>query len=75
MTARVELHIKGYDDAIRIPMEAVQYNGGAPYVTLRRAGEQKQQAVKTGLNDGDIVVIESGLQANDHVLIGNRTNQ
>jgi RND family efflux transporter MFP subunit len=70
MSARVELMVDRIDDALYVPLEAVFERGGKHYVYAVRGGRYDPREVLLGPSNDNHVVVESGLEANERVLLG-----
>lgn len=70
MSAKVEIQIE-QSPQITIPISAVMMKQGATFVKMVNPQTQKTQevAIKTGQTTMDSVVVESGLQVGDHILV------
>ncbi|RAR51353.1 membrane fusion protein (multidrug efflux system) [Paraburkholderia unamae] len=59
-------------NAIAVPQNAVQQGPRGPFVwTVDKDGRAQQRSVETGQWNGNAWVIESGLNAGDHVIVDN----
>lgn len=56
-------------DVLFVPLEAVSSEGGIPYVYLKKGGGVVKQEVVTGALNDDEVIIVSGVEEGDHVLL------
>ncbi|MBT9136808.1 MAG: hypothetical protein DDT34_01894 [Firmicutes bacterium] len=64
MSAEIRIDVARADNVLVIPIEAVQYEGDAPYVlvtTDNRAYERV--SITTGMSDGDLVEVKSKTSA------------
>ncbi|GAA5524414.1 toluene efflux pump periplasmic linker protein TtgG [Microbulbifer aestuariivivens] len=70
MTARVKLRLKQDQDALRVPLAAVQTNAdGTPYVWQINSDQSVSRvAVELGGTDGSFVEINNGLQPGSRVV-------
>lgn len=57
------------DNVLYVPLEAVNAEGGVPFVYRVTGGGAEKQEVVTGALNDDEVVITRGLSAEDHVLL------
>lgn len=74
MSANVEIAEAIREDVLTLPREAVKSAGDDPYVLVREesSGQPIRRPVQTGLSNGRIVEIVSGLEEGDTVLVPNR---
>jgi macrolide-specific efflux system membrane fusion protein len=74
MSANVEIVEVIREDVLTLPREAVKGEGADRYVLIRggEGGHPVRRPVQTGLSDGRIVEIVSGVEDGDAVLIPNR---
>ena len=76
MTAEAEIIIKSKDNAIIIPLEALEERGGKAQVLVKGPdGQPVQKEVKTGLRSDTQVEIEEGLQEGEEVSILSTSSQ
>jgi RND family efflux transporter MFP subunit len=54
-------------DALAVPAAAVVRDGGSSYCVVVSGGRARRRAVQTGLNDGTLVEVVSGLTPSDEV--------
>ena len=71
MSADMEIVIYENDDALAVPVHAVDLSGGSPRVRVRDAasGAVRVVAVKTGMTSVDSVEIREGIAPGDRVLV------
>ncbi len=69
MTTGNAIEISRTADALYIPLEAMNSEGGVPFVYRAGAGRITKQEVATGAMNDDEVVISRGLAADDRVLL------
>ena len=69
MSARVELVVEQIPKARYLPIEAVFERGGRRYCYLLRGGRPEAREVLTGPSNDHHVVIETGLEPGDRVLL------
>lgn len=71
MNAEVIIEKERVDNALTVPMEAIQfYDNNEPYVLVKNeSGKTEERAVTTGINDGTNVQIIEGLTENDQIMI------
>jgi HlyD family secretion protein len=73
MYAEVKLVLQEEENALTVPIEAVQRNGsGARILVVDSAGQIQDRKVTVGTESSDRVQVLSGLNENDRVVIGNR---
>jgi membrane fusion protein (multidrug efflux system) len=58
-------------EVLTIPRAAVLYDGDQPYVFLVQGGHALRQDVKLAQPEGDLVWVEAGLEAGQHVAVSN----
>jgi len=74
MYTETVLQLAARQDALLIPIEALaQSNGDATVLTLNSQNVVEERHVKLGLQGKNRVEVVSGLQENDEVIIGNRS--
>lgn len=73
MSANIRLPLRTFEDAIVVPQEAlIRDEGGFVVYVAVRDGDgwiAEVRPVDTGAAEGDRVVVESGLEAGDHVIV------
>lgn len=69
MGARATIVAKRYEAVLRIPVEAVFYRGRETFSVLWRNGNPREVAVELGDSDGEYVIVESGLEAGQEVML------
>lgn len=69
MGAKAVIVAQRFDAVLRIPVEAVFYRGRETYSVLWRNGNPREVAVKLGDSDGEFVIVESGLEAGQEVML------
>ena len=74
LSAAVDVKLADVKNALVVPTESVHGEAGAEFVWLKTGSGFEKRAVKTGPSDGDDIVIESGLKANDVVRTGGTVN-
>jgi RND family efflux transporter MFP subunit len=57
------------DSVLHLPLEAVNNEGGVPFVYLEKGGSISKQEVETAAMNDDAVIITKGVQEGDHVLL------
>lgn len=65
----VRLQVRTHEGALVIPVDAVQYGSQGPYVYTVKDGKAALRRVTVGPGDGTSVLIETGLQATDAVVL------
>lgn len=74
MFAETVLQLDQHSNAILLPMEAVSRNDGdATVLTLNPKNEVEEKHIKLGLQGKSNVEVLAGLQENEQVIIGNRS--
>ncbi len=68
MYAHVKLVLVSHPDAMRLPIAAVNQEGGKASIYLVRDGQLNETQVQTGITSPDYVEITSGLTMNDLVV-------
>lgn len=69
MTATVEIFIEKLEDALYVPIQAVQTRRGESYCYVAIGGEPEKRAVVVGASNKSFVEIKDGLQEGEKVLI------
>lgn len=69
MTARTAIQTSKLALAIQVPIEAVFYEGAQAVCFLWRDGKAKRVSIELGVSDGKQVVVISGLNADDEVML------
>ena len=73
MYAEVKLVLQDEQNALSIPIQAVQRNSsGATVLMVDEEGRIQERAVKLGTEASDRVEVLNGLAEKDRVIIGNR---
>ncbi len=73
MSLRVRIVVQKIPDQITIPLEAVHVNGDGPTVLVVVRGRASSRPVVLGPRSGARVVVESGLEEGERVLLDNPT--
>jgi len=69
MSCSVEILVDELPDAIYVPVQAVFLDAGEPVCFVAAAGTVEKRSVEAGENNGKQVVIESGLEPGEVVLL------
>jgi len=70
MTANVEIFTIEKDGVIAVPVNAVTRNNGNQIVTVKKSdGSSEERVVETGINNGTMIEITSGLSEGETILI------
>ena len=71
MTGNVKIETEVLKDALAVPVDAVKFDEEGEYVMLKTAGggEDKRVAIKTGLLQGDQILVTGDLKAGDTVIV------
>lgn len=69
MRAQASILTNSFADVLRVPIEAVFYEDGAAVCFVWDDDEATQRNVSLGASDGEYVVVESGLDAGQQVLL------
>ncbi len=69
MTANVEIEIARKDNALLIPIEAVQERGNKKHVMVKEKSKTASREIEVGIDDNISYEIMSGLQENDTIVI------
>ena len=69
MRAQASVLTQSYANVLRVPVEAVFYDKGEPVCYVWSRGRPERQAVNIGPSDGKQVIVESGLEAGDRVML------
>ena len=56
------------DDVMTIPLDAVNYDAGVPFVYVYNNGVAEKTEIETGIYDSDRMQVVSGLNAGDQVI-------
>jgi len=67
-SVKVVLETIESDECLVIPLEAVYYDQGNPYVYLYEQGIAVRKDIITGSNNTEIIEVQSGLTSNDMVI-------
>jgi RND family efflux transporter MFP subunit len=74
MYAEAKLILKQHQDALTVPIQALDRNGtGATVLTVDAQGRVEKRQVKLGVESSDRVEVVAGLTDNDRVIVGNRS--
>lgn len=63
------------DSVLQLPLEAVNNEGGVPFVYLDRGGRVTKQEVATGVLNDDAIVITKGVDEGDRVLLSSPSDR
>jgi hypothetical protein len=69
MTTGNEIEVLRIANALSVPLEAVNSDGGVPYVFASQGGRVVKQEIITGAMNDDEVVVIRGLSEDDRVLL------
>jgi len=69
MSSNNDIVLADYDEALYVPLDAVFRKNGTKYVYLKSKEGIKKQVVKTGLDNEEFVLIESGVEEGDRLLL------
>lgn len=69
MSSNNDIVLADYDEALYVPLDAVFRENGTKYVYLKSKEGIKKQVVKTGLDNEEFVLIESGVKEGDRILL------
>lgn len=69
MTAIVEIHIDRVEDAVTVPVQAIQQKEKETFVFLERNGRIERQDIEVGKTNDKFVEIKSGVNENDRVVL------
>lgn len=69
MTSNNDIVLNSRKDVLTIPRASLFADNNGPFVYLKKAGEVFRQPVTAGLENDDAVIIESGLEENDEILL------
>ena len=74
MYADAKIVLKQRNDALTVPIQALERNAaGAIVLIVNSQGAVEQRQVKLGVEGSDSVEVTSGLNENDRVIVGNRS--
>ena len=69
MVARLKIHVDEFQDALAVPLAAVEIERGQSFVWVRgAAGTPVRRPVQLGKDNGILVVVESGLEQGESIL-------
>jgi len=74
MSLRVKITVKKIPDQITIPMKAIHMNNDGPTVRVVKRGRWSTRSVVLGPHSGTRVVVESGLEEGEQVLLDHATS-
>jgi RND family efflux transporter MFP subunit len=63
------------DSVLHLPLEAVNNEGGVPFVYLDRGGRVTKQEIFTGVMNDDAIVVKQGVEEGDRVLLSAPPNR
>ena len=69
MSSNNDIVLADYDEALYVPLDAVFRENGTKYVYLKSKEGIKKQVVKTGLDNEEFVLIESGVKEGDRIML------
>lgn len=69
MTTDNRILLSSLPDAVKIPREAIYADSGKTYVYFRKEGKIWKKEIEPGIENNEEVVIASGLNENDRILI------
>lgn len=75
MSARVELLVERLASAVYVPLEAVFEHGGRHYCYVMNGRSPEAREVLVGPSNENHIVIETGIEAGDRVLLGNPSDE
>jgi len=67
MSARAAILTNAYEDVIKVPLEAVFYEGHIPVGFVRDGGGHRRVELDLGETDGDHIVVKRGLEVGQQV--------
>src|SRR5580700_8707156 len=74
MYAEARITLRQHNDALTVPIQALQRNGeGGTVLVVDAQGRIQERQVKLGVESSDRVEVVTGLAENDRVIIGNRS--
>lgn len=74
MYAEARITLRQHDNALTVPIQALQRNSeGGTVLVVDAQGRIQERQVKLGVESSDRVEVVSGLTENDRVIIGNRS--
>ena len=74
MTTTVRIALQVHAHVLALPLPAVRWDGGVPWVALWHDGVVERRAVKVGNRDESFIEIVDGLRKGDPVLLGELAN-
>lgn len=69
MTTDNRILLNKMDEVVKIPREAIYADSGKTFVYLWQGGKTWKKEIEAGLENDEEVVIDSGLNANDKILV------
>ncbi len=69
MTANLDIEVARKDDALRVPLRALQETAGQEYVQVLVNGKPVNRNVTTGIESADYAEVTSGLSEGDSVVV------
>lgn len=73
MTTTVRVALQVHENALTLPLGAVRWDGGQPYVLALRDGRPERRRITTGIRDERNWEVLSGINENDAALVGDVT--
>ncbi len=67
MSARASILTNAYEDVVKVPLEAVFYEGNLPIGFVRDGGGHRRVELELGETDGDFIVVNRGLEVGQKV--------
>ncbi len=72
MYAEVSLRVQSHDNALTVPVQAVQrHNGKSSVLLVNQHNQVELREIQTGMEDPSRVEVLAGLSAGDRVIVGN----
>ena len=69
MNANIRIYDKIKENTLLIPVEAVQYEKGTPFVMVKKnRGETEKRSIETGISDELYIEVVSGIEENEIIL-------
>ena len=69
MTANIEIIAAEREDALIVPLAAVIRREDAAFAKVKTASAVEERPIKTGVSDGEIIEVVSGLEDGERVLL------
>jgi HlyD family secretion protein len=68
MTANVTIEVAARNEAVAVPQKSIKHKDGKTVVRVKTGTDSEEREVTTGLEEGDFVEVQSGLEGGETVL-------